>query len=137
MLRATHGLLKPGGRIGYYTILIAPGLSERDYKRASLIGPPAVAGRREQKELLETAGFVDVEETDVTPAYLETARAWLEQRALHEDELRRVYGEEEFAQKEIDSETTLVAIEAGLLRRSLLTAKRTARAAAQATAWAT
>ncbi len=75
--------------------------------------------------MLQSAGFVDIEERDVTPEFLRTAHDWLQARERYADGLWRSLGESEFAQKQSDSQANISAIESGLLRRSLFTAKRT------------
>ena len=46
MLRASHALLRPGGRTAFYTIFIPAGLSDSAYRRAGRIGPNGVTSRR-------------------------------------------------------------------------------------------
>ena len=74
--------------------------------------------------MLELAGFVDIEEQDVTPEFLRTARGWVQGRERYAADLRQSLGEAEFARKQSESRAQISAIEAGLLRRSLFTAKR-------------
>ena len=73
------GVFRPGGRIAFYTIFVPPGLTGRDRRRASRAGPPAVAGSSAYRNLLRSARFVEVDEVDVTAAYLDTAllTCWL------------------------------------------------------------
>lgn len=65
----------PRGRVAFYSIFVAPGLSRHDRRRGALAGPPAVATSGNYPGLLRSARFVDVVEVDVTTAYLDTARA--------------------------------------------------------------
>ena len=74
--------------------------------------------------MLQSAGFVDIKEQDVTPEFLRTARGWLQARERYAADLRRSLGELGFAQKQSESRANVSAIESGLLRRSLFTAKR-------------
>lgn len=128
MLRAGRRLLRPGGHIAFYTIFISPGLSDADYRRALRLAPPGVAsGKREQQELLRSAEFVKIVETDVTAAYLHTARGWLEARERHAAELRLPEGEAQFEQKQMQNRAQVKAIQEGLLRRSLFVAERPVR----------
>lgn len=118
-------MLKPGGRLAFYTIFIPPGLSQSAYRRALRLGPRAVAsGQREQPELLRSAAFGDIAETDVTAEFLRVARARLEARERHAAELRRSEGHSQFEQKQAEERAQIEAIEAGLLRRSLFVAQR-------------
>ena len=118
-------MLRPGGRIAFYTIFIPQGLAERDYRRAARVGAPGVTSwRREQPALLRAAGFSNVSQTDVTPEYLRLLRAWTEARERHAAGLREADGEAAFAEKQRENRARLAAIEAGLLRRCLLVAER-------------
>jgi len=125
VLRACRRLLRPGGRIAFYTIFIAPGVSEADRRRILALGdPPWLASPAGQSELLRSAGFIEVEETDVTDEYLLTARGWYEGRERYAVELRQLDGEAEFGQNQAWRKRRLPAIEAGLLRRSLFVARK-------------
>jgi len=125
VLRACRRALRPGGRLAFYTIFIPPGLSEPDYRRARRSGPSAVtSGRREHRELLDAAGFVQVSETDLTDAFLKTTLAWYRARERRAVELSEAEGEAAFSERQNDSRGQARAIEAGLLRRSLFVAER-------------
>ncbi len=120
MLRACRRILRPAGRTAFFTIFVAPGLSKRDHRRAVRLGPRAVASNRGQAELLAAAGFVDVEEVDVTGEFLETARRWLRFSAELEPALRAALGDEVVDEQVADRTDMVKAIEEGLLKRSLL-----------------
>ncbi len=125
MLRACRRLLRPGGRIAFYTIFIPQGLSEADYRRAARAGAPSVTSRRrEQPDLLRSAGFAEIAETDVTDDFLRIARALLEARDRHASELRESEGESEFTKEQAERRARVAAIDGGLLRRSLFVAER-------------
>lgn len=125
MLRACRRALRPGGRLAFYTILASPDLSDADYRRALRLGPPGVAsGKRGQQQLLHSAGFVEVSEADLTVEFLRIARERLAARERHAPALRQSEGESQFEQKQAKDRREVEAIEAGLLRRSLLVAKR-------------
>ena len=125
MLRACHRSLRPGGRLAFYTIFIAAGLSDADYRRAARAGPHAVRARRaDHQDLLLAAGFTDIVETDLTDEFLRTARAWYRGREQHFTQLAAAEGEASVKQKQADSRAQIKAIEAGLLRRALFLARR-------------
>jgi hypothetical protein len=117
-------LLRPGGRSAFFTIHVTPGLSKRDNRRAVLAGPRAVASDRDQASLLRAAGFVDVEERDVTAEFLITAEGWLRFSQELEKELRALQGAKAFDDQQSDRKTILAAVGEGLLSRSLLVATR-------------
>jgi hypothetical protein len=119
VLRACRRLLRPGGRIAYFTIFTTPGLSKQDHRRAVRLGPRAVASRREQAELLEAAGLVEVVETDVTADLLETARRWVSYASKFEGDLRSTLGDTLFDEQQTARRAMIAAIEEGLLSRAL------------------
>lgn len=109
--------------MGFFTIYPAPGLDEFEYQRALCSGPAAVStGRRDVKEILRSAGFAHVEETDLTAEFLITAKAWLDGRQRHFDEIAKAMGRQAFVARQSESQTQIDAIERGLLRRGLFLA---------------
>ena len=87
--------------------------------------PSASAGSRSLSEMLE-AGFIGVRDTDVTKQYQKTSRAWVEGRRRCYDKLAQAMGEETLKGKIEEGKAILASIKDGLLRRSLLTARRPA-----------
>jgi hypothetical protein len=124
VLRALNRLLRPGGRIAYTTIFVAPGLSAARRRRAQRSGPRAVATRSDHQGLLASAGFADIEMLDVTVEFASTARAWLAAWAANEQELTALESPGVFSERQRDRRTQLRAIEDGLLRRGLFSATR-------------
>lgn len=86
------------------------------------LGPRAVSADRTQAALLEAAGFVGIEETDVTAEFLRTARRWLEFSWRLEEGLRASLGDELFDQQQDDRRAIVEAVDEGLLSRSLFIA---------------
>lgn len=126
MLRALKRLIRPGRRIAFTTIYVAPGLSPADRRRAHRSGPRAVASRAEQPRLLASAGFVDIDEIDLTDEFASTGRAWLDQWDRNAEELKELEGPTAFAERQRDRRVQQRAIEEGLLRRGLFSATRPA-----------
>jgi hypothetical protein len=102
---------------------VTPGLSKADHRRAVRLGPRAVSADRTQTGLLEAAGFIDVEETDVTRDFLRTARRWHRFSLRLEAQLRASLGEQLFNERQDDRKALIAAVEEGLLSRSLFIAK--------------
>ena len=126
MLRASRQLLRPGGRTAFLTIHPTPGLSPRPRRRAHRDGPVSVATHLATTELLERAGFVDIEELDCTAEFATVAQAWIDQCDRHRDALAELLGADELEQRQTDRRAQLRAVHDGLLRRSMLVATRPA-----------
>jgi sarcosine/dimethylglycine N-methyltransferase len=122
VLRACHRILRPGGRLAFTTIHVAPGLDAAQHRRAVRAGPWQVATRRPYPELVAQAGFTDVVGIDVTPEYARTQRAWCVANESRAPEVRRLTSDTEFATAQAHRRFAQAAIEEGLLRRSLITA---------------
>jgi len=125
VLRACRRLLRPGGKIAFYTIFIAPAASDADRRRILALGdPPALASSATETELLRSAGFAGIEETDETEAYLRTSRGWYEARQRYAKELRELDGAQAFEEGQENRRKRIAFIEAGLQRRALFVAVR-------------
>jgi hypothetical protein len=124
VLRALKRLLRSGGRIGFTTIYMEPGLQGAARTRARKAGPRAVASRVSQQQLLRSAGYLDVDELDVTQAFVETTRAWITQRERHSEQLAALEAPGVFEERQHDHHSQLAATEDGLLRRGLFSATR-------------
>jgi hypothetical protein len=110
--------------MAFTTIYVPAGLSPAERRRARRDGPRAVGSRATHRRLLEAAGFVDLDQIDVTGAFIETTRAWIDERSRHSDALAALDTPGAFAQRQADHRAQLAATEAGLLGRALLSATR-------------
>jgi len=124
VLRACREILKPGGRLAFYTIYIPAGLPPDVYERAKQAGPRAAGTREDHQSMLKSAGFERIREIDVTAQYLATLRALFASRRRHARALRREAGAEELARRLKENQDSAAAVEAGLLHRSLFLARR-------------
>ena len=124
MLRASHRLLRPCGRTAFVTIHPSPALSPRLRRRAHRDGPVAVAAHRTYADLLQRAGFTDIEELDHTGEFAVVARAWIEEWDRHHDDIVALLGGAAVEQRQQERRRQLAAIEDGLLRRTLFSATR-------------
>ncbi len=106
--------------MAFFTIFVAPGLTASEYRRALRSGPTFVSSRRKDHvELIASARFSHIKETDLTAEFSLTSRAWQTERNKHATEMIAVEGEAAFNERQSDLDVQSRAIEAGLLRRSL------------------
>lgn len=124
MLRANRQVLKPGGRVGFWTIHPTPGLTPAKRRYASQIGPPDAAMRSTHDSLLRSAGFGEIEVTDVSQEYASVLRAWLAGWHRREAEVRVALGDANFDRRVKNRREALQAVEDGLLMRSLCVGRR-------------
>jgi len=110
--------------MAFLTILPAPGLSPARRRRANRLGPVAVALPTSYPSLLRSAGFVDVDEVDLTHEYEATQRRWIEAGERHEAGMRESMGDDLYDDRAETRHRTAAAIDAGLLRRRLYSAVR-------------
>src|SRR3954451_14393616 len=110
-------LLRPGGRLAFTTIHLAPGLSPAKRRRGSVSAPPAVDGP-DGHDLLDRAGLDVVQAADVTADFLATATAWRATRIRPRDRLRAL-DPQAYDDRIATNTTEIGAVGAGLLPRTL------------------
>jgi SAM-dependent methyltransferase len=123
VLRATRQALRPGGHTAFSAIFPSPGLPPSQARRAIEAGPPHCGLRTSYPSLLRSAGYVDIVEHDLTPAYLATARTKLAVADQFADGTADMLGRQEFDDMQAKRRLAVRAIADGLLRRSRFVAR--------------
>ena len=123
MLSACRRLLRDGGRTAFHVIIAGPRLSRAQGREAGRSGPPAVLARHDYPAMLRSAGFDDVEESDLTADYRKSVRALLKWSDGREHDLRAVLGDQFFEVRQPDRRLQLGGIDGGLVRRSMIVAR--------------
>ncbi len=108
----------------FTTIEPSPGLSPAERRQVARSGPSAVLTRTTYRSLLKTAGFGDVEHTDITADYRTRQQAWISATRRRAVTIGAAIGEQALARRLDDRGAALAVIDEGLLRRSLYTATR-------------
>jgi hypothetical protein len=126
-LRATFQALRHGGRTAFTAIFPAPGLTAADRRRAIEAGPPNCGLRTSYPSLLRSAGFVEIEEHDLTADYLATASRKQEVAEQLAADMVEMLGRQQYDEMQSERRLAIAAIEGGLLRRSLFIAHRPQR----------
>ena len=124
MLRACAKILRGGGRIAFFTIHAAPGLTVSQRRLVSRHGPPAIASRRTHRQLLEAAGFDEITETDYSDEFVTVTQGWIDQWDLHRSAMEAIWGVDRVKDRQRGRRGYLRTVRAGLMRRSLFTARR-------------
>lgn len=122
MLRDCRRVLKSGRRLAFYVIHYRPGLPTVERGAAATEEPDYVNASRSYNTMLREAGFVDIEQRDVTAEYVRAAARWLEAADDLSDELREALGSEVFERKLAFRLAARPGIESGARRRSLFIA---------------
>ena len=117
VLQATRRALRPGGATAFSAIFPAPGLPPARARRAIEVGPPECGLRTSYPSLLRSAGYVDIVEQDLTPAYLTTARGKLTVAEQFADGMADMLGREAFDDMQAQRRLAVGAIADGILRR--------------------
>ena len=114
--------MKPGGRIAYFNIFISHDVPTAERRRFAARNPGQFS-RAEQTSLLSSAGFGEIEETDVTAEFRRIMKSLYDANGRHEAALRRQLGAD-FDERQRNRLQGLDGIDKGVLRRSLFVAKR-------------
>lgn len=117
-MRAINSVLKPKGRHCFYVITTPQDLTDADRRRLALRdGNDYVESAVPYDSMMRTAGFVDVELTDVTAQFAETLQAWKREWLAEADALVRLLGEEEFNRRITNRTYDIENVDAGLNMR--------------------
>lgn len=131
VLRRSRQLLRRGARTAFTAIFPGPGLSARARRQATVAGPVNCSLRGSSYvRLLESAGFVDVREDDLTTTYREVAQRRLDAWEAGVEAILEVMTPADLEQFLEQRRVELAAIDAGILRRALFSATRPPRVAA-------
>ena len=115
----------PGGHLGALTIETSPGLARADLALAAELGPTSVRAEASLEELVRLAGLEVVDVVDLTNEFAETIRVMTERLRADEALLRREEGAEGYEDEVGKKQRMMDGLERGLLRRTLVVARKT------------
>ena len=124
MLRACHRVLKHDGILAIAVIAIAHDLTDDQIASAVAAGPPRVEAGPGYPQLVADAGFASIDVVDVTDDYRSTLTALIREWDAQSHDLAPIVGDDVFAEQQENRSRALDAVEQGLLRRSLISARR-------------
>ena len=117
-MRATHSVLKPGAANCFYVITTAENLSAAERERlARRDGNEHVESRVPYDVLMEEAGFIDIELTDVTSQYNKTLIEWKREWEADAVAFIELVGEQEFVRRIRNRNLDIAHTADGLLQR--------------------
>ena len=122
VLKECRRVIGPGGTMVFTVIFISHGLASADYARAADCGPPVIETAVGYPEMLGEAGWEIATRADLTADFQASLRHLIDQEEAHGEELRRLLGNADFADKLARRRRTLAAIEQGLIRREMFAA---------------
>lgn len=116
-------VLKPGGILSFLTIMVTPGLSDRQRRRAIELGDPEDEADPGYEVMLREAGFLDRTIEDVTAPYADTLTGLTQAWQDDSEAIRAVIGAEEFATRMNRRISSLAGIAEGLHQRVWVTGR--------------
>ena len=122
VLGACRRVVRPGGRMAFTVISIAPGLAAADRARAIECGPPFAATPVAYPTMLGRAGWALVDRIDLTAEYEAAHHRLLEEEQARADQLTELLGAAGLSERLAGRRTAIGVIAAGLLRRELFVA---------------
>lgn len=123
-LDESRRVLRPDGRLLFFVIELADGLSGNSRDEAIASAPDHVAAPAPYPDLVSNAGFTVIEQTDVTEGYFETLGAWMREWQIASSDLIPLLGKVEFEERQQRRRNGLAAVENGWIRRTAILARR-------------
>ena len=120
MLRACGRVLRPGGRIAFFTYFDRSRPGRGGVDKSSSEG----SGSGEHEDMLQAAGFRDIIQIDMTDQFLSTAKAWYDWRERYAAELISAEGEPSFRGRQSTYLDHVNTVQAGGRSRCLFLARR-------------
>lgn len=117
-MRATRSVLKPGAPNCFYVITTAEDLTDAGRQRlAQRDGNEHLESPMRYDEMMQEAGFVDVELIDVTTQYSQTLMGWKHEWEAEADAIMELVGEKEFERRMRNRSLDIANAADGLLLR--------------------
>lgn len=121
-LAACRAAIRPGGRMLFSVILITPGLSAGDQRRAIACGPTFIDADGDYPSLLRATGWEPRERVDLTDEFMQTLRIARELDDRFATDLEQLLGAAEADRRRTRHRENIRGVERGLLRRELIAA---------------
>ncbi len=123
VLAACRRVIRPGGRMAFTVIAVAPGLSRERYRRAVNNGPEFIETDTDYPSLLTQTGWRITAHADITHGYAASCRRQRDADAAYKDELAALIGASAYTERKAGWRSKLAALDDRLLRRELFVAE--------------
>ena len=110
--------------MGFHAIVTVDGLSGPELERVLETAPDDSRANPGYVEMMEMAGFVDVEVTDTSDEYAAAMAAWVDAWDDEADEIGPLVGEEEFDRRQRSRRRNIELVGEGLLKRVFVTGRK-------------
>lgn len=117
VLASCRRVIRPGGRMAFTVISLAPELSRTERRRAIENGPEFIESDHDYPGMLDETGWKIIDHQDITPAFAASTKRQLKADEAREQELAELIGQDEYAERIKGWQTKQTAISDGLLRR--------------------
>jgi SAM-dependent methyltransferase len=119
VLESCRRVIRPGGRMVFSVIFVAPGLSPVEYERAVEAGPPFVETDTRYPALLAETGWNVLAECDVTAEFASMIQRQLDVDREQRDGMEAVMGAADYSDRQNSYEFKFTAASDRIIRRSL------------------
>jgi ubiquinone/menaquinone biosynthesis C-methylase UbiE len=119
VLESCRRVVRPGGRMVFTVISVAPGLSAAERRRGLENGPEFIESEADYSTLLAQTGWTAEACEDVTSAFERSYRRQIVADEQNQDDLCELIGSDDLATRMQAWRSKLFAISDGLLRREL------------------
>jgi len=119
VLAECRRLIRPGGRMAFSVIYVAPGLGTEDHRLAVESAPEFVEAEADYRSLLEATEWKILDRRNVTAAFARSCTARLRLEQAERDVLLPLIGADELDRREQLFGRRIAALERGLLKREL------------------
>jgi ubiquinone/menaquinone biosynthesis C-methylase UbiE len=117
VLASCRRVVRPGGRMAFTVISVAPGLPIEQHRRAVENGPEFVISDDDYPSLLDQTGWKTINCQDLTSAFAATCKRQLEADEAQKEQLATIMSKNEVSERLAGWRAKFAAINDGLLRR--------------------
>lgn len=119
VLEQCRRIIRPGGRMVFTVISVAPGLSQSGYTRALANAPDFVEVEDDYLTLLNASGWLVTDQVDLTKEYENSCARQVEADMTHQGDLAKLLGPRKAEERLAGWHSKFAAIQEGLFLREM------------------